>query len=73
MVSERDGGKVQSTLHPPPPPPPFAPSATSCSHGDVVAFLAAVPSINKELRDCDGATATEVTSDPNIRVLLLNR
>lgn len=44
--------------------------AVSCSHGDVVAFLVSIPSINKDMRDCDGATPTEVTSDPNIRVLL---
>lgn len=50
------------------PPSP----AASCSHGDVVAFLVSIPTINKDLRDCDGTTPTEVTSDPNIRVLLQN-
>lgn len=44
--------------------------AASCGHVEVVEFLASVSSIDKNMCDCDGATPTEVTSDPKIRKLL---
>lgn len=48
--------------------PSFA--AASCSHTDVVQFLLSQPSINASLKDCDGATPAEVTTDPQIKHLI---
>ena len=49
---------------------PPSPPAASCGHVEVIGFLVSVASIDKSMCDCDGATPTEVTSDPKIRKLL---